>query len=87
MVSRLSLDYQKGCFVYRDPVDNKCKIVDGILQVIVGIEPHLHQLNSLPFLPIRLGPEGKTFRASCKKCLTDRNKTKDTLVPSASGHF
>ena len=75
MTSRLSLDHEKGCFVYNDPNDGSCKMVDGILQCIVGISPHLHELNSLPFLPIRLGAEGKTFRASCKKCLTGRRKS------------
>ena len=71
MTSRLSLNYKKSCFVYNDPSDGCAKEVDGILQVIVGIEPHLHELNSLPFLPMHLGGEGKTFRASCKKCVTD----------------
>ena len=75
MTSRLSLDYDKGIFVYHNPEDNTFKEVDGLLQVIVGIDPSHHSLNALPFLPIRLGAEGKTFRASCKKCLTDRKKS------------
>ena len=73
--SRLSLDYEKCCFVYNNPIDGTSKPVEGILQVIVGIERHHDQLNSLPFLPIRLGPEGRTFRGSCKKCLIKRKKS------------
>ena len=72
MTSRLSLDYEKGCFMYTDPHDLIPREVDGILQCVVGIAPHLHQLNALPFLPIR--QEGKTYRAACKKCLTDKRK-------------
>ena len=61
--------------MYKDPTDRTMKKIDGIMQVIVGIDVNLHDLNSLHFLPIRCGPEGKTFRASCKKCLTDRKKS------------
>ena len=75
MCSRLSLDYEKGCFVYKDPFDNSCKEIDGIAQCIVGIDPQLHELNSLPFLPMRLGQEGKTFWASCRKCVMERKKS------------
>ena len=78
MTSRLSLNYEKGCFVYHDPEHETYKEVDGVLKVVVGIQPHLHQLSSFPFLPIRYPKKGKdhlkTFRASCKKCLLDRKK-------------
>ena len=75
MTSRLFLDYEKGVFRYHNPHNNTKKEIDGILQIIIGIEPHLHELNSLPFLPIRYGPEGRTFRASCYKCLVDQKKS------------
>ena len=46
MTSRLSLDYDKGIFVYHNPEDNTFKEVDGLLQVIVGIDPSHHSLNA-----------------------------------------
>ena len=75
MTSRLSLDYEKGCFMYTNPTDGTCKEIDGILQVIVGIPRDLVDVNNLPFLPIRCAPDGRTYRASCFKCLTSRKKS------------
>ena len=71
MCSRLTLDYQKACFVYHDPVKNVKVEFDGIIQVRIGVDRGCHQVNKLPFLPIRW--EGKTFRGTCPKCLKDKN--------------
>ena len=78
MVSRLSLDRERGCFLYHDPVDSTVRQCDGVMQVRIGIPANNHSLSQFPFLPIRNKEPGtqnfKTFRASCLLCLENRHK-------------
>ena len=81
MVSRLRLDYDRGCFVYRDPETHSEVPCDGVIQVVIGLDKDNHEVNRLPFLPIRLAearnPKDRlrTFRASCYACLLTKQKT------------
>ena len=54
MTSRLNLHPEKGMFVYHDPSDDVVKEIDGIVQVVIGVPRDNHEVNQLPFLPIRI---------------------------------
>ena len=79
MLSRLPLDLEKGHFFYADPQEEgKLKACDGMIQVTIGLEPENHEVNRLPFLPIRLSGKGQqeeSFQASCYTCLVTRQKS------------
>jgi len=78
MTSRLSLDYEAGCFLYFDPDTQKHIPCDGVVQVVIGLNLENDAVNRLPFLPIRLRGYKKddlrTYRASCIQCLLKKQK-------------
>ena len=78
LMSQLSLDMEKGCFLYHDPESGTQMPCNGVMQVVIGIGRDNDALNQLPFLPIRLtaSPKdtGRTFRASCYQFLKERKK-------------
>ena len=78
MTSRLNLHPEKGMFVYHDPSDDVVKEIDGIVQVVIGVPRDNHDVNQLPFLPIRIDKgkdKNKSFRGTCKRCLMEKRKT------------
>ena len=78
MIKRLRLDYERGCFLYQDPLDGTEKECGGVMQIQIGVERGNQEVNKLPFLPIRIKTKSskafKTYRASCKKCVIEENK-------------
>ena len=78
MTSRLSLDYEAGCFLYFDPDTQKHIPCDIVIQVVIGLNRENDAVNRLPFLPIRLRGYKKddlrTYRASCIQCLLKKQK-------------
>ena len=77
MTSRLHLHQEKGMFLYHDPHDDTLKEIDGVIQVIIGVERDNHKVNQLPFLPMRMDKgkdKNKSFRSTCKRCLMERRK-------------
>ena len=54
MIKRLRLDYERGCFLYQDPLDGTEKECGGVMQIQIGVEHSNREVNKLPFLPIRI---------------------------------
>ena len=49
-------------------------VCDGVLQVTIGVPRECRHLHNVPFLPIRLASNQKTYRALCKACLLEFRK-------------
>ena len=78
MISRLRLNHEKVYFEYKDPTDGSVKECGGMLQILISVDRDNHEVNKLPFLPMKIKEQGslylRTFRATCEKCVKTQHK-------------